>query len=269
MEQQLRGDFLDSLLTGNFSNADAMVAWGLRLEHKITKSHSVVVVGLANFDTIKYNSEEKVLRLKKEILQIANSFIKLNYPGALCGKSGEELIILLPNEGKLIDQKNRDLLAKLEKTIKYNIPNLSINVGVGRVVNKVADYSQSYQQALKALNVIEIIGQQNTVVYFDDLGSLAILLEAQNKKELLDFMEKKLGLLLEYDEKYQGTLINTLEVYLREDTIQQTAKETSLSVSGLKYRLNKILELGYDLHSARERFDLQLALNILKVRQKT
>lgn len=265
LEQQLRGDFLDTLMSGNYSDAEALVAWGLRLGHRISGPHSVMVIALDNYDNLKYDSVEKVLSIKTEVLQISSSFIRVDYPSALCGKTGEEIIIILPNEGTVEKNKTRNYIVELETAIKQRFPRLSISVGVGRVVNKVADFAQSYQQGLKALSVIRLFEQQGTTVFFDDLGSMAVLLEARNKREILDYMDKKLGRLLEYDQKYNATLIKTLEIYLNNDTIQKTAKEIALSVSGLKYRLNKIIELGYDLQSPQERFDLQFALNILKI----
>lgn len=266
LEQQVRGDFLATLLHEHYTNVETLKAWGLRIGYKIDRPHLVMVMGIRKYDNIRYNSEEKVLRMKNELLQIANSFFKVYSPGTLCGKLEEQIVFLLPAAGVEEKKRIQDLIKGLEKNMISYFPKLAICIGAGRVVNNASNYVLSYQQAVKALSVSALLEVQNQILFFDDLGSLAVLLEARNKKELLDFMEHKLKPLLAYDQRYGSTYIETLDVYLNNDTIQKMAQELSLSVSGLKYRLNKIAELGYNLHSAQERFDLQLALNIFKIR---
>lgn len=266
LEQQVRGDFLATILHQHYTNMETLKAWGLRIGYKIDSPHLVLVMGIRKYDHIRYNSEEKVMQMKNELLQIANSYFKVNLPGTLCGKLEEQIIILLP-AASMVEKKNiSDLIKGLEKNIKSYFPKLNICIGVGRVVKNASDYILSYKQAVKALDVSALLEVQNQILFFDDLGSLAVLLEARNKKELLDFMEQKLGPLLSYDQKYGSTYIETLDTYLKNETIQKTACELSLSVSGLKYRLNKIAELGYNINSAQERFDMQLALNIFKIK---
>lgn len=266
LEQQLRGDFLDSLLLGNHIKEDALVAWALRLGHDITGDHSILVMDVVSIDTHKYNSEEKVLLLKKEILQIIDSFIKVRYPSALCGKMREKFIVLLPHEERK-DAKEYilEFVSCLKEKIFRRFPRISLSVGVGRMINKVSDYPESYRRAVNALDIVTVFANNDQVIFYDDLGSIALLLEAQNKDELLNFMQKKLGPLIEHDRKYSTELITTLDQYLNNNSIQKTSESAALSVSGLKYRLSRIKDLGYDLQSQQERFDLQLALKIMKI----
>lgn len=266
LEQQVRGDFVATLLHEHYTNVETLKAWGLRLGYKIDRPHLVLVMGIRKYDNIRYNSEEKVLQMKNELLKIANSYFKVYSPGTLCGKLEEQIIILLPAAVTGEKKNVQNLIRGLENNMKSYFPRLSICIGAGRVVNNASDYVLSYQQAIKTLSVSALLESQNQILFFDDLGSLAVLLEARNKKELLDFMEQKLRPLLAYDQNNFSTYIETLDAYLNSNTIQKTAQELSLSVSGLKYRLNKIAELGYNVHSAQERFDLQLALNIFKIR---
>lgn len=78
-------------------------------------------------------------------------------------------------------------------------------------------------------------------------------------------MQKKLKPILDYDLSNQYDLITTLEQFLSSENIHKTSELTNLSLSGLKYRLNKIKDFGYNLNSREELFELQLAVKIYKL----
>ncbi|MGE5542749.1 MAG: helix-turn-helix domain-containing protein, partial [Bacillota bacterium] len=142
-----------------------------------------------------------------------------------------------------------------------------ISFGIGGIAHKCDDYFNHYLQAKKAHIILKAYRKKDWVMFFEDLGSLSVLLDADNKQELLEFMKRKLGPLLEYDQKHKSELVKSLEDYLSTSSLRKTSRMTSISLSGLKYRLNKIKEFGYDLQSPQERFDLHLALQILRITQ--
>ncbi|NTW72171.1 MAG: hypothetical protein HGA49_08025 [Eubacteriaceae bacterium] len=138
---------------------------------------------------------------------------------------------------------------------------------IGDVAFRVEEYYKSYLQASKALKAIESFDKKERVLFFDELGSLTILVDSHNDKNLLEFMNQTLNPLIDYDIKHDSDLLKTLDYYLRYDSIRKTAETINLSLSGLKYRLNKIRDFGYNLQSLQERFDLQLAIKIYQITQ--
>lgn len=144
---------------------------------------------------------------------------------------------------------------------------MTISLDIGDVAFRVEEYYKSYLQASKALKAIESFDKKERVLFFDELGSLTILVDSHNDKNLLEFMNQTLNPLIDYDIKHDSDLLKTLDYYLRYDSIRKTAETINLSLSGLKYRLNKIRDFGYNLQSLQERFDLQLAIKIYQITQ--
>jgi sugar diacid utilization regulator len=267
LEQQFRGNFLDSLISENTSDEEMLKVWAFRLGYDISAAHNIIVMGVDYSITKGHNSEEITINSKDSFLEFINHFITIRCQSILYGQVKNMMVFLLPGDN-MADRKNiNDFITQLRTTTNRNFPRISVFFGVGRVITELSDYPKSYHQAVRALEIVRLFNKINGVVFYDDLGSLALLFGVNNKTELLYFMEKTLGPLIQYDNKYNGELLKTLEQYLDNNSIQETSKETALSVSGIKYRLNKIKELGYDLHSQQGKFDLRIALNIWKIKQ--
>ena len=81
-------------------------------------------------------------------------------------------------------------------------------------------------------------------------------------------MTKQVGELLEADKNFD--LIKTLYAYIENGiNINNTAKAISMSISGLRYRLEKISDiLNIDLNDTKSVFSVYMALNILKAKGK-
>jgi DNA-binding PucR family transcriptional regulator len=117
--------------------------------------------------------------------------------------------------------------------------------------------------ALRATN------NRKNVYYFEDLGIESVLFQLQDDVLIERFVNQHIGRLLEADSN-EFELIKTLYTYIDNgSSINNTAKELSMSISGLRYRLAKISEiLNHDLNDTQYAFTLYLAINILKAKGK-
>lgn len=261
LEQLFHGEFLENLLLKTSSDESTLKIWALRLGHDISLGHNVIALG------INYKKEDNGNLWINELWETINEFSKTHFPTILCGQLRNNLIFIKPYEDKSGKKNIIEFITRLREKIHMDFPQISVYLGISPVVNKIVDFPKSYSQALRALDIVMTFSKQDGDIFYEDLGSLALLFEANNKQELLEFMERKLSALIKHDKKYSSELLKTLEQYLDNKSIRETSKESALSVSGLKYRLNKIKELGYDLQSQQERLDLRLALNIWKLRE--
>jgi DNA-binding PucR family transcriptional regulator len=128
----------------------------------------------------------------------------------------------------------------------------------------VKEWKLSYDEAMHALEVAQGSSGKGVVAY-EDLGVYGLLLHTRNPEELRKFGQRWLGPLLEYDERCQSELVATLKSYLVHDSnVHKTARAMSISINGLRYRLQRIQEIGQvDLDSSDVRFQLYLALQVL------
>jgi hypothetical protein len=84
--------------------------------------------------------------------------------------------------------------------------------------------------------------------------------------QLRRFAERLLRPLVEYDEKHGASLVSTLAAYLDASASPTaTARVLNLHINSLYYRLQRLSELGgFDLDSPETRFELQLALRVMR-----
>ncbi|WP_094605712.1 hypothetical protein SPSIL_006530 [Sporomusa silvacetica DSM 10669] len=258
----IRADFMETLFTQKYANMDSFVAWGERLGQDILAPHHVLAMEIDCPKLNEMNSEEIIL-FRKEMLHATNKSFTAYCSSVMCVDRKKNVVILIPAEPTISKDFIRKMIKRTSEKIAYFKCELSF--GVGNIVYEVDDYYKSYLQACKALNIIRTSKKKDRVLFFDELGSMSILLDSRDNDNLLKFMERKLKPVLDYDSNNNSDLITTLEHYLCTESIRKTAQITNLSLSGVKYRLNKLRDFGYDLLSPNERFEIQLAVKIFKI----
>lgn len=96
------------------------------------------------------------------------------------------------------------------------------------------------------------------------MGYLSILLDARKPEELEAYAEGILGPILEYDIRKSTELLKTLYFYINNEcNLHKTARQMSLSIGGMRYRLSSITErFNIDMTNSSTRREVQLALDI-------
>ena len=89
-----------------------------------------------------------------------------------------------------------------------------------------------------------------------------ILLDARKPEELLEYAHEFLFDLKSYDEKNPTELVRTLYYYIENEcNLHKTAREMNVSMSGMRYRIQRIEELiEVDLSKASSKFEIQISL---------
>lgn len=260
LKNQFISDFIDSLFHKKYSSIDFLIGWGERLGFDLRIPHYVLAMDIDYGDSGAISSEKRIL-LKKEVLETARKLLTTGCSSAMCLEFQEKILVIFPSS-----KKKEDLTCLLNKLIsKLSYLKCVISIGCGSIAHEAEDYYPSYLQACKAIRIIKSFNKKERIVFLDDLGSLALLLDVSSDHDLLQFMHKKLEPILSYDLKNHSDLITTLEQYLNYSNINETSRRANLSLSGLKYRLNKIKDFGYNLNSPEEIFELQLAVKLYKL----
>lgn len=113
--------------------------------------------------------------------------------------------------------------------------------------------------ALKAAN-----DKRNKVSY-EALGMEGVFLQENNLGIVQKLIQKQLGALIEEDKLKNGELLKTLYYFLNTGcNVLQTARDMNFSVSGLRYRLDRISEiLEMDIKKPKNTYQLFMALQFL------
>ncbi len=273
VERRLKGDFIDDLLSGKFSDSKSIINRAFRLQYDITLPHRVVILDIHDFtkliQSFRHN-EKKILHFKTELVNAIQSCLDQLGKGMVVNKS--DIIIMLVQQTKQDNSETdtRHLAEKIIKHISNRFPKVTLTVGIGSICSDLSDYYHSFLSAQKAIEIGKALKKYGQVISLEQFGAHAMLFSAVNPNDLYDFAANQLGALLTYDETYQAQLIPTLEEFLNHlGNIEATARTMNMSISGLKYRIQRIEEIaGLKLKDAQSWFNLQFALNILQLSGK-
>lgn len=271
-EQRILGDLLDSLISGELQDADMVLRRARHLGLDLDSPHQVIVLEVTGLSAIAAADDPADSRLQADrsrLLDTVQQALGSLSPGSAATVRGNMLVVLYrhPRRGSKGAEAARILIERLQAAV----PEAVVNAGVGTVCAHVGDYAVSFTRARQALEILRGFAQQGRALDFADMGAYTLLFSLPNKRDLLDWARRTLGPLLEYDQKKKGQLLYTLETYLLSDcSLSRTAEATNLHISGLKYRLSRIEKLlGMDLARVQTRFDLYLALMVIRVADVT
>lgn len=147
--------------------------------------------------------------------------------------------------------------------IKASYPKIKCFVGVSSTSNDLGAVADQMKEAMTAAR---FTAAQQPTMYFKDLGILGILVHSQEDAAIRKIAELQLGGIYGTTEQQKDYMLTLYEFLSNGGNLESTSVNLQLSVSGLRYRINRISEIAkIDLRDSRKQFDLMLALKALKV----
>jgi PucR family transcriptional regulator, purine catabolism regulatory protein len=267
-EQRMKGKLLDELL-----NKDVDPAYITKrlnyLGYNNTDPHHVFLFQLESTkDLLSKEDEDSRNGLRNKIINIVTTQLQQAGYHCLISEKIDQVYSLVPL--KFIKQKRLPLKQfgeYLLGQITDNNSSIKVTLAISNVFSDITSFYKGYQETIKTLDVAKIKQKDRQVVLSSELGHVGLLLNARNPEELETFAYSQLGQLYEYDKKNNAELTKTLYFYVENDhNLHKTARLMNISISGMRYRLRRILELlDMDCMDSSRRFELQMALDIFLV----
>ncbi len=270
VEQRLKGDFLDDLLTGNYDSSESILRRAAFFDYDLSHPHVLMIVDIDRFGAFlnkRASGELEATHIKRRLFETVHSTAVAASPKSLAVSKSDSVIVLVDSlEGSAIDPllHPERFAETLRERVKARLPKLSVSVAVGGKCECPEDYQRSYHLARKSLELLKAFNQGDRVVCFDRPGVYQLLLEIENKSKLRAFVDHFIGPLLAYDKEHNSSLVETLESYLQNDcNLYKTARVNYLHVSTVRYRFRRIEEIArLDLSDAETRLNLHLGLKV-------
>ncbi len=259
-DNQLKSDFLELLLTGNYTDELTIHSKGEALGYKIDSHDTcVAVMKIDDFDEIPAADNQPVLRKLQQTLikRLQNHALD-----ALLKRLNGQFVLLITNYSTT-RVSITDVLNEISQHVRDS-HNLSVSIGIGNYYNNFNDYRYSFTEAQEALFIIESVWKKNRCLHYKDLGLYKLLLPLlQNESLITEYHDKVLGDLSDDPE-----LLDTLRIYLEDMKINDAAEKLYIHRHTLKYRIKKIEKVTKrKITNFKERIELELALiihNMLK-----
>ncbi|MBV8084098.1 MAG: helix-turn-helix domain-containing protein [Chloroflexi bacterium] len=269
VENRLKGNFTEDLLSGSFSDERSMLARARHLGYNLAQHYHLLLV--EPDDSLPMHArrrgEPDGSRLRGDIEEIVQGFVQKSAPGSIVATKGPGVVVLVPEAFTGTQQGAIETLAQnLHARVTQVLTEMPISIGAGRLCKSIPDFAESFNEARNALDIMRRCHKKNQVTFFQGLGVYRLFSLIEDRDELLKLAEQTLGPLLEYDRQHATTLVRTLGYYLESGrNLESSAREMFIHVNTLKYRLKRIQEIArLDLNSPEQRFNVHLAVKILQ-----
>ena len=185
-----------------------------------------------------------------------------------------QMAFILINKWKTNDFKkriNEGITFLLKSELIKNKENHKFNIGVGKIVKKLSLIESSYQTAKETVKIREKMSNKLNGYFYEDLYIFRLVLTANEKGELHDFISDYLGPILEYDKVNNSDLFKTLSIYLQcKGSKKETAEQIFIARQTLYHRLDKIYELiGEDFMENYKRQAIEVAISAYEFLNET
>ncbi|WP_082304861.1 XylR N-terminal domain-containing protein [Planococcus glaciei] len=254
-EQNIKRSFLNDMLENRLTEEE-MYKVSYYLNFNSASSYWMLTIGR------DCKNAENEIAFNEELIRYINLFLNERNVNAIVSQKLDKIIVLI--EYPSFENLNITQDKFISHLFTYCLKRFSgykFCVGVSTVIQNFMELNVLYNETLAALRATN---EETNVSYFKKLGLESVLFQVQDDVLIDRFVEQHIGKLLAIDKEFD--LIRTLYAYIcNGNSINATSKKTSMSISGLRYRLAKISEiLNQDLADTEALFSIYLAINILK-----
>lgn len=259
-EQQMKGSFLEDILSKRISMPEI-----------VKRSHYVDFQLLEPFFMITINRRSEDPSTEDDadfddhfMNDLVNHFKKKGVKGLFGNKNGNFNILL--SEGIITKNytKKEAFCRQLMDYCTATHPQSKFKMGISSSASSIEGAANLYDESLAALKVTN---RHQSIVFFESLGLVGMLLQTKDLATIEKFAHKVLGDLIEEDKHKNMELIKTLYHYLENGSnVHKTARAMNFSISGLRYRMGRLNEiLKTDINTPYFRHEIYLALQSLIV----
>jgi len=267
VEGRVRGEFLGDLLFGTYGDDAAAQRRARHLGYPLHGQHIVMLVDIDDFrgfNRARQISEDAIQALKREFLRRVTAVVRASYPRALVQGRSDSVVSLLPLGTEPGEHQSRvhALGMQVRQSIADWKPGFTVSVGFSGPVEAPTGVAGAQREVTSVMDSLARFKRWGQVVAVPELG-LTGLLAAVADERLADYAHRLLGPLVEHDRARNGSLVSTLRAYLETGEQQEAAKRLRVHPNTLRYRLDRIREIGnYDLEEAETRLNLAVALRV-------
>ncbi|MFC3040705.1 XylR N-terminal domain-containing protein [Virgibacillus xinjiangensis] len=258
-KQKIGGDFLGEILSGTITDAELNKrAYYLGFEQLTPFFIITLDVNASSEIKRKIECNQKVM---EQIYFYFESGRQGNGRKVLIEQKAEQIVILCYQDATLETWAQKEnMLSQLINYCGQRFKQYQFSGGISSSATSLDDASTVYKESLAALKVAS---EHRPIVSYEHLGVEGLLFQLDEDNMMDKMIEKSLGKLLREDKDME--LTKTLYYYLKNGcNLQQTARSMNFSVSGLRYRLQRINDvLETRVNNPDVTYQLFLALKAL------
>ncbi|TYR82500.1 PucR family transcriptional regulator [Priestia megaterium] len=135
-------------------------------------------------------------------------------------------------------------------------------VGVGSYYQRIELMHKSYEAAKETIAIQEMLQKPNRIHFYNDLHMYRIISLVHEHQDLKEVVVEYLQPVIDYDEKFNAKLMETLKIYLAcNGSKQETAKRLYVVRQTLYHRIEKLEKLlGSDFMEPEKRMAIEFMI---------
>lgn len=265
--KRYKNEFLMELLNGNMVDEQYIIKRGLQLEWDLNQEMSVMLIDI-NFLKKYPNETSQIESIINKVYSMVQTIVEGFNKNPIIGTLGSTIILLIPVKKVYLffSDISSNALIKLghyiKKLLLQQLSQIEINIGIGKTYSSCADFSKSYEEAKKSLQILKAMYCDNKVIYYENLGMYKLFHNLSH--EGINFVKEILFPIIEYDEKREGNLMETLEAYFKYNgNIKLVAQQLYIHYNTAIYRMEQIQKLlKLDFNNPDDRLNIEMALKL-------
>lgn len=275
MAEKYKASFLEDLLTNNVKtdveihNRARLYGWDF------TNGGLAAVVDINNIkkyftDHLDSNTNRMLEEATEIIFRHSIQEMHQMFPQSKYFRQSDLIvfIISMPEENREgLPEQLEQTFRRLQSRLKMVSP-FTITLGIGQYYENIRDISKSYSEARVAINLGYSLQWFDRILFYNRLGLYRLLAPVMNSPESEELCIQYIQPLEDYDRKYHGELLPTLQEILQNGwNLKESAAGLYIHYNSIKYRYSKICKvLNLDLadHNNRSLVEIAMKLYLLK-----
>lgn len=221
---------------------------------------------LRNLDT---GTNEKLQKYTDQIFDTSIKYIKQAFPSTIYYSQSDFIAFLITGKLPVSARKTlADTFSQIQHSLLNTVP-FTISMGVGMYVDDIINIHNSYQQAKQVIQTVYQIQQFNRLFFYDQIGIYRLLFSISSNNEAIEFCDKYVKPLQQYDDQHHANLIETLQSIINCGwNLKLASEKLFLHYNSVKYRFQKICDLlEIDLRDNSRHTEIELALKIYLIQK--
>ncbi len=264
--KRFENDLLGQILVKSYSSADYIRNKAQQLNWDLNQSFIAALVRFSDLDT-SLNMQDKIYKINNLI----NSISRIINNSSIVGERNGDIVILLSRQRKK-DEKlpgPRQLLNKIvEYSLSREFKKSNYIITYGTKAESLEEIPNSYNEALEAANIGQLLEKYNSIISFEDIGIFRFISKLKEQGvPLTELVPPRLQKLKEYDQENNTELIKTLQTFFYcNDNAKKAAKQLHVHYKTMLYRLERIKEIcGLDLKDYKDKLEIQVGLEVIQL----
>lgn len=216
-QKNLARRLFDDLFSGKTGMEESLYRRATFLGCDLALPHVVVLMEISSVGSARRHDkippETEQVALYRRIMSQLGQRIQSKYPGSLVGERDRTLISLLRVDEQVPLHQVTAWMDELVRQVGSE-QQMYLSVGIGNPCYGISDYQRGYAEANEALEIGLFLKQEGGTMQFNALGVYRYIYKFARTDTLHDEYQRQILSIIEYDQRKNTHLLETLEAYL-------------------------------------------------------